>query len=152
MVPAAQPSVLSGGARRVLLRGGVVLSLDPTVGDFERADVLIEGQRIAAVGPNHQAGDAPVVECAGTIVMPGFITTHHHQYEMLPRSLICGASSASDRVACSVWPRHSPCWCWPRSCCCADEPTTGPRLWSYCGAVELLWGCRILLSALGARV
>src|SRR5690348_7805069 len=37
---------------RILLQGGVVLSLDAKVGDFEKADVLIEGKRIAAVGPN----------------------------------------------------------------------------------------------------
>ena len=37
---------------RILLKGGCVLSLDPKVGDFDTADVLIEGSRIAAVGPN----------------------------------------------------------------------------------------------------
>jgi hypothetical protein len=37
-------------ARRVLLKGGTVLSLDPQVGDFERGDVLIEGKKILAVG------------------------------------------------------------------------------------------------------
>ena len=42
--PAAQPAPASG---RVLLRGGCVLSLDPKVGDFEAADVLIDGARIA---------------------------------------------------------------------------------------------------------
>ena len=34
-------------ARRVLLKGGTVLSLDPQVGDFERGDVLIEGKKIS---------------------------------------------------------------------------------------------------------
>ena len=29
--------------RRVLIRGGCVLSLDPAIGDFDVADVLIEG-------------------------------------------------------------------------------------------------------------
>ena len=63
-----------GRRRRILLRGGVVLSLDPRVGDFEKADVLIDGKTIAQVAPNIAAGDAEVVDCAGTIVMPGFIT------------------------------------------------------------------------------
>src|SRR3954469_11804931 len=31
---------------RKLLKGGVVLSLDPSVGDFEKADVLVEGKKI----------------------------------------------------------------------------------------------------------
>jgi 5-methylthioadenosine/S-adenosylhomocysteine deaminase len=34
---------------RTLLKGGCVLSLDASVGDFETADVLIEGSKIVAV-------------------------------------------------------------------------------------------------------
>ena len=79
------------GRRRILLRGGVVLSLDPRVGDFEKADVLIDGKLIADVAPSVSAGDALVVDCSGTIVMPGFITTHHHQYQT--------SSEASSRTA-----------------------------------------------------
>jgi len=97
---AAQAAV-PDGRRRVLLKGGVVLSLDPKVGDFEQADVLIEGKTIAAVGPNLNAGDALVVDCKGTIVMPGFITTHHHQYETLQRSLI------PDGLLQGAWPQES---------------------------------------------
>jgi len=76
--------------RRILLQGGVVLSLDPKVGDFEKADVLIEGKRIAAVGPNLAAAarSALVVNAADSIVMPGFVDTHHHQYETLLRSIL----------------------------------------------------------------
>jgi cytosine/adenosine deaminase-related metal-dependent hydrolase len=69
------------------LKGGTVLSLDPSVGDFERADVLIEGKKIVAIGPNLGAG-GETIDCSGTIVMPGFITTHNHQYEALQRGII----------------------------------------------------------------
>jgi 5-methylthioadenosine/S-adenosylhomocysteine deaminase len=80
--------------RRILLQGGVVLSLDPKVGDFEKADVLIEGKKIAAVGPNLAASlgagarSALVINAADRIVMPGFVDTHHHQYETLLRSIL----------------------------------------------------------------
>ena len=37
---------------RYALREGIVLSLDPGVGDLERADVLVEDDRIVAVGPD----------------------------------------------------------------------------------------------------
>ena len=62
----ASPSDLQGllgdgRQRRILLRGGVVLSLDPRVGDFEKADVLIDGKRIAEVAPTVSAGDAEIV-------------------------------------------------------------------------------------------
>ncbi len=73
---------------RTLIKGGVVLSMDRSVGDFERADVLIDGARIAAVGPNLDAGGANVMDAAGTIVMPGFVDTHHHQYETILRGIL----------------------------------------------------------------
>jgi 5-methylthioadenosine/S-adenosylhomocysteine deaminase len=96
-----QNLVGDGRKRRVLLRGGIVLSLDPKVGDFASADVLIDGTKIVAVGPNLSAGDAEVVDCSGTIVMPGFITTHHHQYETIQRSII------PDGLLAQPWPIES---------------------------------------------
>jgi 5-methylthioadenosine/S-adenosylhomocysteine deaminase len=72
--------------RRVLLKGGIVLTMDPALGDFEKADVLIEGSKIAEVWPEISAGDATVVDATDMIVMPGFVDTHHHQYETLQRS------------------------------------------------------------------
>src|SRR5580658_1772889 len=96
-----QGLVGDGRQRRILLRGGVVLSLDPRVGDFEKADVLIEGKRIAEVAPTVSAGDAEIVDCTGTIVMPGFITTHHHQYETLQRSVI------ADGLLAGAWPQET---------------------------------------------
>ena len=76
-----------GAKDRVLLKGGIVLSLDKNVGDFEKADVLIEGKKIIAVRPNINSGGR-VIDCSGLVVMPGFITTHHHQYETVQRSII----------------------------------------------------------------
>jgi 5-methylthioadenosine/S-adenosylhomocysteine deaminase len=75
--------------RPIVLKDGIVLSLDPRVGDFEKADVLIQGKKIIAVGPNVAApAQALVVNAAGTIVMPGFVDTHHHQYETVLRSIL----------------------------------------------------------------
>jgi cytosine/adenosine deaminase-related metal-dependent hydrolase len=95
-----QNLVGDGRKRRILLRGGVVLSLDPKVGDLERGDVLIDGKTIAQVAPNISVTDAEVVDCSGTIVMPGFITTHHHQYETLQRSVI------ADGILGGAWPQE----------------------------------------------
>src|SRR6266513_1297887 len=98
-----QPQNLIGDARRrrILLRGGTVLSLDPRVGDFEKADVLIDGKTIAQVAPTIPGGDAEVVDCSGTIVMPGFITTHNHQYESLQRAII------PDGLLAGAWPMET---------------------------------------------
>jgi cytosine/adenosine deaminase-related metal-dependent hydrolase len=73
---------------RTLIKGGVVLSLDPAVGDHERADVLIEGARIAAVRPDISADGAAVIDAANMIVLPGFIDTHHHFYQGQLRNIL----------------------------------------------------------------
>lgn len=67
-------------ANRLLLKGGCVLSLDPTIGDFDRADLLIENGKIAAVRPNLTA-DATVIDATNMIVMPGFVDTHRHMWQ-----------------------------------------------------------------------
>jgi cytosine/adenosine deaminase-related metal-dependent hydrolase len=74
--------------RRYIIRGGAVMSMDPTVGDFPRADVLVEGKKIVEVGPNLHARGAGEIDARGRIVMPGFIDTHHHQFETALRSFL----------------------------------------------------------------
>ena len=74
--------------RRYLIRGGSVMSMDKSVGDFAQADVLIDGKKILAVGPNLKAGGASVIDARGKIVMPGFVDTHHHQFETVLRSFL----------------------------------------------------------------
>ncbi len=74
--------------RRLLIRGGAVMSMDPAVGDFTVGDVLIEGSKILAVGPNLSAGGASVIDARGRIVMPGFVDTHHHLFETAVRSTL----------------------------------------------------------------
>jgi cytosine/adenosine deaminase-related metal-dependent hydrolase len=78
------------GARRILLKGGVVLSLDRQVGDFARADVLIEDGKIREVRPDIAvSGDAvAVIDAANRIVIPGFVDTHSHSYQGLLRNIL----------------------------------------------------------------
>jgi 5-methylthioadenosine/S-adenosylhomocysteine deaminase len=83
--------------RRYVIRGGSVMSMDPLAGDFPRADVLIEGKKIIAVGPNLRAGDATVIDARGRIVMPGFIDTHHHQFETVLRSFLADGILINDQ-------------------------------------------------------
>jgi 5-methylthioadenosine/S-adenosylhomocysteine deaminase len=77
--------VISTG--RKLIKGGTVLSLDPAVGDFVTGDVLIEGDKIVAVGQNLSAGDAESFDASGMIVLPGFVDTHRHIWEGLLRNI-----------------------------------------------------------------
>lgn len=80
----------AGGApgQRLLLKGGVVLTMDPKLGDFDKADVLIEGSRIAAVGANLQATAATEVDASGMIVLPGFVDSHRHIWQGQLRNIL----------------------------------------------------------------
>ncbi|RXF75294.1 amidohydrolase family protein [Hansschlegelia zhihuaiae] len=77
----------AGSSAPILLKGGIVLSMDPKVGNFEKGDVLIRNGKIKAVGPKIDA-HALEIDARGMIVMPGFIDTHHHQYETALRSIL----------------------------------------------------------------
>jgi 5-methylthioadenosine/S-adenosylhomocysteine deaminase len=73
---------------RMLIRGGMVLSVDPNVGDFPAADVLIEGDTIVEVRPGLGAvADAEVFDASGMIVIPGFVDSHRHIWEGLLRNI-----------------------------------------------------------------
>src|SRR5438477_5242789 len=82
--------------RRYVIRGGSVMSMDPQVGDFAKADVLVEGKKILAVAPNLSAGTAAEIDATGRIVMPGFIDTHHHQFETALRSFLADGVLIND--------------------------------------------------------
>lgn len=90
------PAGTGKAGHRMLIRGGTVMTMDPTVGDFARADVLIHGRKIAAIGPDLDAGDAQIVEARGKIVMPGFIDTHHHLFETALRSFLADGILVND--------------------------------------------------------
>lgn len=73
--------------KQILLKGGTVLTMDTSLGNFRNADVLIEGPKISAVGPNLSVNGAEVIDAANMIVMPGFVDTHRHIWEGLLRNV-----------------------------------------------------------------
>jgi 5-methylthioadenosine/S-adenosylhomocysteine deaminase len=89
---AAKRAAQSG--RSILIKGGCVLSLDKEVGDFEKADVLVEGKKISAVKPNISAPNAQVIDASKCVVMPGFIDTHRHMWEGFLRNSLPDGSLA----------------------------------------------------------
>jgi 5-methylthioadenosine/S-adenosylhomocysteine deaminase len=80
---------------RVLLKGGTIISMDPQVGNFARGDVLIEGKKILAVGPNIQAA-AQRVDATDMILIPGFADPHRHSWEGQLRGLNPNAVTITD--------------------------------------------------------
>ncbi|KIY98556.1 dihydropyrimidinase [Monoraphidium neglectum] len=64
-----------GGLARLIASGGTVVNHDGT----SKADVLIHGQTIKAVGPDLEAPkNAKVIDATGQLVMPGGIDPHTH--------------------------------------------------------------------------
>ncbi len=78
--------------RRILLRGGTVITMDPGVPDLVVGDVLVVGDRIEAVAPDLSTADAAagatVVSAAGTIVIPGMVDSHRHCWQTQLRRII----------------------------------------------------------------
>ena len=67
----------------MLVRNGLVMTLDPALGDLEGGDVLIEGERVAAVARGLQAPvGCEIIDATGCIVMPGLINAHIHTWQL----------------------------------------------------------------------
>jgi len=71
---------------RLLIKSGIVVTADPAVPDLPRGDVLIEDGRIAAIAPEI-AAEAPVIDAAEMIVMPGLVNAHQHTWQTCLRGI-----------------------------------------------------------------
>jgi 5-methylthioadenosine/S-adenosylhomocysteine deaminase len=66
---------------RLVLRGGMILTLDDAGTYFERGTVVIEDDRIAWLGPadlEPPAGGAEIIDATDKIIMPGLVDLHFH--------------------------------------------------------------------------
>jgi 5-methylthioadenosine/S-adenosylhomocysteine deaminase len=79
---------LKESARKFLIKGGYVVTMDRTLGDLETGDVLIDSGKIVAVGKNLPAQGAQVVNARAKLVLPGFIDTHRHTWETCLRGVL----------------------------------------------------------------
>ena len=121
--------------RRVLVKGGHVLTMDESLGDLEVGDVLIEDGRIAAVGHDLGASADEVIDASGKLVLPGLIDSHIHLWQT-PLRGAAGETWADEyfKVVHPVSGRFSP---------------EDMRVATYAGGLELLshgrhHGCRLL--------
>jgi cytosine/adenosine deaminase-related metal-dependent hydrolase len=84
--------------KRLLIKGGTILSMDADVGDFAEGDILVEGTKIAAVGRDLRVDDAEVIDAAAMIVMPGFVDAHRHAWQGTLRRLMPNVDNLDDYV------------------------------------------------------
>jgi len=66
---------------RLLVQNATVITMDRQQGDLRPGDVLIEGDRIAAVGPRIHAPDAEIFDGRAFILIPGLINAHMHTWQ-----------------------------------------------------------------------
>lgn len=73
---------------RKLLRGGRIVSMDPSIGE-PVGDILVEGDKIVAIGARLDVAPdgVEVIDASRHIVMPGFIDSHRHLFQALLRGL-----------------------------------------------------------------
>ena len=67
--------------RPILIAGATVLSMDDQVGDHVSASILINGDRITAIGPHVTTADADAIDGTGLIAIPGLVDAHRHIWQ-----------------------------------------------------------------------
>ena len=81
---------------------GVVVTLGKKNRVIWNGSVIVDGENIAAVGDASELKkrypDAEAVDCAGQIVLPGFICAHHHFYSTMARGMAIPGEPASNFV------------------------------------------------------
>ena len=67
--------------RKLLIRSGYLLSLDPGIGDSANADILVSGDKIERIGKEIDEPGADVIDAGGMIIMPGLVDAHLHTWQ-----------------------------------------------------------------------
>ena len=68
----------------ILIKGATIIAMDPARGaEPFTGDILIEGDRIAAIGDRLEAPAAELIDGRDRLVMPGLVNAHVHTWEAL---------------------------------------------------------------------
>ena len=69
-----------------LITNATILSVDPTIGEIHKGDILVRDDKIVAVAPAIEATADETIDAGGMIAIPGFVDTHRHTWQSLLRS------------------------------------------------------------------
>jgi 5-methylthioadenosine/S-adenosylhomocysteine deaminase len=97
-------------SHKILIRGGHVATMDGSLGQLSRGDVLIENDVIVAVDPDLGDVDAEVVDASGKLVIPGMVDTHRHTWQTQMRG-ICSDMTLIDymnTIRLAISPNYTP--------------------------------------------
>ncbi|NUR92618.1 MAG: amidohydrolase family protein [Nonomuraea sp.] len=89
-----------------VIKNGIVIDTDPV--GAQRADLLIEDGRIAAVGQDLHGDE--VIDATDRIVLPGFVDSHRHTWQSVIRAVVPDADFAGyfTKVLGELAPRFTP--------------------------------------------
>ena len=77
---------------RTVISAATVITMEKELGEIPAADILIDGERIAAIEQagriSSQIKDAEVIDGRKFIVIPGFINAHLHTWQTSLRSIV----------------------------------------------------------------
>lgn len=74
-------------ANRTLIKDACLITMDDALGDFDCADLPVEGSKIVAVGENLAADEAGTIDGRGKIAIPGLVDAHRHVWQANIRHL-----------------------------------------------------------------
>ncbi|MFN7000906.1 MAG: amidohydrolase family protein, partial [Elioraea tepidiphila] len=96
----------------LLIRGGVVITMDPARRVIDDGAVAVSGDRIAAVGPRAEVEAVwratQVIDAKGRAVLPGFIDGHAHAGHGLVKTMGGGDSEAWSEACRIIYTLASP--------------------------------------------
>ena len=74
-------------AKRLLIKCGWIVSVDPKIGDLKDAHILIEDDKIVGIAPTFDVQADDVMDASDLIVMPGLINAHLHTWQTGTKSV-----------------------------------------------------------------
>lgn len=80
--------------KRVLIRCGWLVTLDPAIGDYRNGELLFSGNSILAAGKNLAATADETIDASDKIVMPGLVNAHMHTWQTALRGIAAEWMSA----------------------------------------------------------
>ena len=130
----------------VILEGCAVATVSGAV--YPDGHVVIEGNRITAVGPGPaRGGEGPRVDASGCLATPGLVNCHHHLYQWATRGHAQQATLFEWLVELyPTWARiDAACWRLPRGPgsprCCARAARRRP-ITTTCSRTPTCWRSR----------
>ena len=73
--------------KRILIKCGWLVTLDPNIGEMKGGELLYSGNAIEAVGRNLNATADATIDATDKIVMPGLVNAHMHTWETALRGI-----------------------------------------------------------------